>query len=121
MINRAPLFVSDEGFNWHIVLGVLSRNSTIEIVRVQDVGLSGATDPAILEWAAQEGRIVLTHDENTMLGYANFRLNAGMLMPGLIVVHQDMSPSRAIEGLLEMIGASLEGEWENRIRFVERR
>jgi hypothetical protein len=42
-------------------------------------------------------------------------------MPGLVVVHQDTPEGRAIAGLLEMIGASLEGEWENQIRFVERR
>ena len=42
-------------------------------------------------------------------------------MPGVVVVHWNMSIGQAIEGLLEMIGASLEGEWENQIRYVERR
>ncbi len=121
MNSRVPLYIADEGFNRDIVHGVLSRDPTIAIVRVQDVGLSGATDPAILEWAAHEGHIVLTHDENTMLGDANTRLIANLPMPGVVVVHQDMPTGRAIEGLLEMIGASLEGEWENRIRFIERR
>ena len=121
MNSSAPLFIADEGFNRDIVQGVLSRDPAIVIVRVQDVGLSRATDPAILEWAAQEGRIVLTHDENSMLGDANARLTAGSSMPGVVVVHQDMPTGRAIEGLLEMIGTSLEGEWENQIRFVGRR
>ena len=39
-------------------------------------------------------------------------------MPGVLVIHQEMPTGQAIEGLLEMIGASLEGEWENQIRYV---
>ena len=56
-----------------------------------------------------------------MLGDANSRLVAGLPMPGVVLVHQDTPTGRAIEGLLKMIGASLEGEWENQIRYVERR
>ena len=42
-------------------------------------------------------------------------------MPGIVVVQWTTPTGLAIEGLLEMIGASLEGEWENQIRYVERR
>jgi len=37
--------------------GRLLKRSSINIVRIQDVGLSGENDPAILEWAARENRI----------------------------------------------------------------
>ena len=121
MSNNRPLIVADEGFNRNILRGVLSHDPAIAIVRVQDVGMSGATDPDILQWAAQEGRIVLTHDKRTMRADAIARLIAGLPMPGLIVVHQDTPEGRAIEGLLLMIGTTFEGEWENQIRFVERR
>jgi Domain of unknown function (DUF5615) len=51
----APIrFVIDEDFDNDILRGVLRRMPTLDIVRVQDVGLSGAEDPVILEWAAQE-------------------------------------------------------------------
>ena len=93
----------------------------MDIVRVQDMGLSGATDPAILEWAAQEERTVWTHDKRTMTRDANARVIAGLPMPGVVVVHWTMATGRAIESLLEMIGASLEWEWENQVRYVERR
>ena len=121
MSNGGPLFVADEGFNRNILRGVLSRDPAIAIVRVQDVGLSGASDSDILEWAAQEGRIVLTHDKRTMRADAIVRLIAGLPMPGVIVVHQDTPEGRAIEGLLQMIGTTPEDDWENQIRFVERR
>ena len=48
---------ADENFNNDIVRGLLRRRPDLDIVRVQDVGLSGADDPAILEWAAREGRV----------------------------------------------------------------
>lgn len=35
---------ADENFNNDIVRGLLRRNPTLDIVRVQDVGLSGADD-----------------------------------------------------------------------------
>jgi hypothetical protein len=35
---------ADENFNNDIVRGVLRRNPRLDIVRVQDVGLSGAKD-----------------------------------------------------------------------------
>ena len=46
---------ADENFNGDIVRGLLRRNPTLDIVRVQDVGLSGADDPSVLQWAAKMG------------------------------------------------------------------
>ena len=40
---------ADENFNNDIVRGILRRNESVDIVRIQDVGLSGADDPAVLE------------------------------------------------------------------------
>jgi predicted nuclease of predicted toxin-antitoxin system len=57
---------ADENFNNDIFRGLLRRMPALDIVRVQDAGLSGADDPAILEWAAQQGRILLPHDVSTI-------------------------------------------------------
>lgn len=46
-------FLADENFNNQIVRGILRRNPNVDIVRVQDMGLSEADDPTVLEWAAQ--------------------------------------------------------------------
>jgi len=48
-------FVSDENFDRDIVRGLLRRSPDLDIVRVQEVGLRTASDPVILEWAAQDG------------------------------------------------------------------
>ncbi|MBU2609951.1 MAG: DUF5615 family PIN-like protein, partial [Chloroflexi bacterium] len=43
---------ADENFNNDIVRGLLRRKPDLDIVRIQDVGLSAADDPTMLEWAA---------------------------------------------------------------------
>jgi hypothetical protein len=52
-------FAADENFNMHIVGGVLRLLPNADIVRVQDAGLSGVDDQAVLSWAASQGRILL--------------------------------------------------------------
>ena len=68
------LFLSDEDFNNRIVRGLLRRFPLLDLVRAQDVGLAGKHDTEVLEWAATEGRLVLTHDFATMLDFAHNRV-----------------------------------------------
>jgi Domain of unknown function (DUF5615) len=44
--------LADENLDNTIIRGLFRRNPTLDIVRVQDVGLSGKDDPTVLEWAA---------------------------------------------------------------------
>ena len=113
-------FIADEGFRRSIVTGLRRRRPSINLMLAQDVGLINTPDPDILEWAGRENRIVLTHDKSAMTADANARLLAGLPMPGVAVVHWETPAGIAIERLLEMIGASIEGDWENQIRYVER-
>jgi predicted nuclease of predicted toxin-antitoxin system len=92
--------------------GLQSRFATLDLVRVQDIGLASVDDPTILEWAAREGRILLTHDVATMIRYAYERVRAGLPMPGVIEVSLAISTGRAIEDLLLIAECSREGEWE---------
>ena len=59
-------FATDENFRAIILRGLKRRKPDLDVVRVQDVGLSGADDETILAWAAEERRILLTHDVKTM-------------------------------------------------------
>jgi predicted nuclease of predicted toxin-antitoxin system len=61
-----PLLLAEENFNNGIGRNLLRRKPDVHIVRVQDVGLSGADDPTVLEWAAQHRRVLFTHDVTTM-------------------------------------------------------
>ncbi|MBH8563802.1 DUF5615 family PIN-like protein [Nostoc sp. CENA67] len=111
-------FLADENFNNQIVRGILRRNSDVDIIRVQDVGLAEADDPTVLEWAAQNGRLVLTHDVTTMINFAYERVQAGLPMPGLFEVSRRVPVGLAIEEILLLDECSLEGEWEGQVRFL---
>lgn len=63
-------FLSDENFHGQIVRGLFLREPNLDLVRVQDVGLREIDDPIILDWAATNDRIVLTHDRSTMPDFA---------------------------------------------------
>ena len=109
---------ADENFNNDIVRGLRRRNPHLDLVRVQDVGLSAADDPAVLEWAAQEGRVLLTHDVSTITRYAYDRVKAGKLMAGVFEVSRDVPIRVAIEDILLLAECSLDDEWEGQIRYL---
>jgi len=75
--------VSDENIHGDLVRGLRRKCPDVDIVRVQEVGLQGADDPVILEWAARDGRILITRDRNSMVGFAYDRVIAGQPMPGI--------------------------------------
>lgn len=77
-------FVTDENLKSSIVSGLLRRNPHIDIVRAQDVGLTGASDEALLEWAARNRRVLLTHDIGTVSRAAYRRLDRGAALSGAV-------------------------------------
>jgi hypothetical protein len=109
---------ADENFNNDIVRGVLRRNPRLDIVRIQDAGLSGAGDEVVLEWVAREGRILLTDDVSTLTRYAYDRAKASLPMPGVLEVSRGVPVSTAIEDILLLAELSLPGEWEGQIRYL---
>ncbi len=109
--------LADENFHGAIVRGLLRRRPDLDLVRVADIGLGEADDPTILTWAAAEGRLVLTHDAATLIGYAYDRIATGLTMPGIIEVRQDLPIGLVIDDLLLIIDASREGEWEGQVLY----
>ena len=113
-----PRFLADEDFNRVIVRGVLRSHPDIDIVRVQDVGLRTQKDPDVLDWAATNGRVLLTHDAQTMPAHAYERILNSLPMPGVFVVQQEESVSRIIEEIIVLAECSLEGEWEGQVNYL---
>ena len=87
-------YAADENFNNDILRGLRRRDDRLDVVRVQDVELSAALDPILLDWAAHENRIVLSHDVSTMVGFAHDRVKAGRPMPGLFEVSRQIPLAR---------------------------
>ena len=62
--------------------------------------------------------MLLTHDVNTMSGFAYARIAQGLPVAGVILVHNDAPIGRAIEDILLLLNDLSEDEWDGAVRFV---
>lgn len=111
-------FLADENLNREIVTGLLRLVEGIDIVRVQDVGLRTADDPAVLQWAAAQGRVLVTHDIATVPDFAHERVRAGLTMPGVFIVRAVLPVGTVIDDLSLVAEASDAAEWEGRVVYL---
>ena len=56
--------------------GLVVRDPGLDLIHVRDVGLAAVLDPIILEWAAVEERVLLTHDRRTIPPFAYARVDS---------------------------------------------
>ncbi len=110
--------LADENFNGDIVRGLILRQRDLDIVRVQDVGLAGADDPTVLAWAAENNRIILTHDRATIPDFSYERVAAGERMPGVFILNDRFPVGQAIDEILLMDACSEQAEWNGRAIHV---
>ena len=80
-------FAADENLNNNIIRGLLRQRPDIDIIRIQDAGLSGVDDQTVLEWASKENRILLTHDVSTITKYAYERIANSQSVPGVFEIN----------------------------------
>lgn len=113
-----PAFLADENFNGDIVRGLFLRRPNLDLIRAQDIGLAGASDPSVLEWAARHNRVLLTHHVQTMIGFAFARVRRGENMPGVLVVPAIAPLGPSIEEILLVADVSMESEWRDQVRYV---
>ena len=115
MISR---FMTDEDFNQVIIDQVRRKRPELDIVGVRGVGLEGAADPVILEWAAQHQRVVLSHDVNTMTKHAIERLEQGLPLLGLVVVPPELDIGRAVEDTIYIAEVGTDTDFDGQIVFL---
>lgn len=110
--------LSDENFNGITIRRILQKRPEIDLVRAHDLGLSGAADPEVLARAADEGRILLTHDRATVPPIAWQRVAAGLPMPGVFVLEIDYPVGASIDQILLLDSATDPDEWDGRIVYL---
>ena len=111
-------FLSDENLNGDIIRGLLLRNPHVDLLRVQDVDLLEADDPEILAWAAENNRILLTHDRATMPDFAYERILSRQSMPGMFVVNDSTPIRHTIDELLLLNECSTQTEWSGLVIYL---
>jgi predicted nuclease of predicted toxin-antitoxin system len=109
---------ADESLHGHIIRGLRRRLPDIDLVVVQECGLAGTPDPEILEWTAQEGRVLIAQDKRTMADYAYDRLNAGLPMPGVVIRPGRVSIGQSIDELLLIAQCGTLEDFRDQVRYL---
>ena len=106
-------FQADADFNQNIVRAVRRRDPAIDFQTAHDARLHGVDDETVLARAAEEGRLVVSHDYRTMPRhfaiFVTTRTSAGVLL-----VSQAIPLGDVIADLLLIWEASEAEEWINR-------
>jgi hypothetical protein len=75
-------------------------------------------DSEVLDLAAREGRILVTHDRNTMPEHFRRRLAVGNGSPGVFLVSQFAPRGPVVEALIAVWSASEPSEWRDHIHHL---
>jgi len=111
-------FQADADLRYTIVKAVRQQEPSIDFASAVESGLEGVSDSEILERAASEGRIVVTHDRRTMLAYFRDRLEAGKSSPGLWVVSQGAALGSVVSAIVLAWSASEPSEWRDQVHHL---
>jgi hypothetical protein len=111
-------FQADADLKHAIIAGALRRAATLDFRRAETVPLEGLDDPIVLAKAAEDGRVLVSHDVTTM--ERHFRaFTSEQTSPGLILIPQKrVSIGRAIESLVLLWEVLDAADLENRICLI---
>ncbi len=108
----------DENFNHRILRGLVRSVPHLDYSLTRDTGLKGVTDPQLLAAAAEQRRILVTHDVNTVPKHAYERVAGGLTMPGVIAVPDDLGIGQAISDLGLLVECCQPSELEHRVLYL---
>lgn len=108
----------DENFDRHILRALLRRLPELDFRTVQSEGLAGADDREILAWAANESRVLVTHDVRTVTRYAYERVERGEVMPGVIEVPTRASISDVLDDLILLASCAAAEDCRDQVIYV---
>ena len=106
-------FQADNDLKFAIVKAVRRQEPSIDFASAQEAGLDGLGDPELLDRAAAEGRVLVSHDRRTMLNHFRNHLAAGKSSPGLLVVAQGTAIGVAADAIVAMWALTNPGELTN--------
>ncbi|MFN0107189.1 MAG: DUF5615 family PIN-like protein [Bryobacteraceae bacterium] len=111
-------FQADNDLKFGIVKAVRRREPAIDFVSAQQAGLAGVPDPELLDRAAAESRVLVSHDRRTMLNHFRDHLAAGKSSPGLLIVSQDAAVGDVVEAVVYVWSLSDPAELRDRAYYL---
>jgi hypothetical protein len=109
--------LADADLNGAIVSGVIRRSAYLDFKRAEEVPLEGLLDDVVLAIAAEEGRVLVSHDVTTM-PYHFREFTRYRSSPGVILVAQELRIGKAIENSLLIAEACSERYLVNNVCLV---
>jgi len=110
----------DHNFDERVVNALLSRTGSTEVIRARELGMERATDEQLLERAAADGLVVLTHDVRTLVPAAHRRVRQGEPMAGVLFVPASLDVGRAIRAVEMVLHDFTNDSLANRVVYVAR-
>jgi hypothetical protein len=110
-------FAADENFVGFVVRRLKNQVPNLDIVRAQDTSMYSQPDELLLEWAANENRILLTRDVSTIPPVAYKRIEEGKPLPGVFVMPEFVSLIEVADDLMMILTISDENEWRDKVTF----
>ena len=111
-------FLADADLNKAIVSGVVRREPSLDFLTEHSAGLRRMTDPEVLALAAEQQRVVVSHDVGTMPAHFRVFRTAGKRSAGVFLIPQSLDVGTAIDELMLIWLASEASEWENRLEWL---
>jgi hypothetical protein len=90
---------------------VLRREPSIDFQSAHTASLDGVSDSDVLRLSMTQGRILISHDENSMPRHFADLLAGGNHSPGVLMVPQGVPVGAAIESILLIWTASEADEY----------
>jgi len=109
--------LADADLNKAIVSGLLRREPSLDFLTAWAAGLRGLSDDEVLALAAQQQRVLVSHDVGTMPAHFRAFTNAGK-SAGVFLMPQSLDIGTAIDELLLVWLASDASEWEDRLLWL---
>lgn len=111
-------FLADADLNRTIVSGVLRREPSLDFLTAQAAQLRGLSDSEVLGRAAEQQRVLVSHDVGTMPAHFRAFRSSGKRSSGVFLIPQSLDVGAAIDELLLVWLASEASEWEDRLWWL---
>lgn len=107
-------FQADNDLDYRVVRATRQRDASIDFRSALEAELHAKEDEAVLKIAAEDGRIVVSHDRKTMPQNFGVFIQA-QSSPGLIIISRKLSISDSADWLQLVWSASESEEYMNSI------
>lgn len=111
-------FLADADLNKAIVNGVLRREPSVDFLTAHAARLRSMNDIQVLALAAEQRRVLVSHDVGTMPSHFSAFKKSGKQSSGVFLIPQSLDVGIAIEELLTVWLASEAVDWEDRLVWL---